>query len=280
MKLSTRDLILLAIVGLVVVLGGLWWFVVKPANAELSAQRDQLAEIRTESNALRDTVDRLRSSATSESRRTAERLRLSKALPDSAQTPGVVVQLQRLADRANVELTSIKTNQHTDFGSIRGTEFEVKVTGRFFDVDDFLYRLHRQVEVNERDRPVVGGRLFATTSVDMTLAQGTSESGGPIEDDDEVVATLKVLAFSSAPAGAAPAAPAATGTPVAAPATATAPAPSNGGTGSSEPATAPPTTTTGAAPATTAPAEAPPPADGSSPGPPQSTATPSSGGAQ
>jgi len=280
MKLSTRDLILLAIVGLVVVLGGLWWFVVKPANAELSAQRDQLAEIRTESNALRDTVDRLRSSATSESRRTAERLRLSKALPDSAQTPGVVVQLQRLADRANVELTSIKTNQHTDFGSIRGTEFEVKVTGRFFDVDDFLYRLHRQVEVNERDRPVVGGRLFATTSVDMTLAQGASESGGPIEDDDEVVATLKVLAFSSAPAGAAPAAPAATGTPVAAPATATAPAPSNGGTGSSEPATAPPTTTTGAAPATTAPAEAPPPADGSSPGPPQSTATPSSGGAQ
>jgi hypothetical protein len=286
MKLSTRDLTLLAIVGLVVVLGGLWWFVVKPANAETSAQRDQLAEIQTESNALRDTVARLQSSATSESRRTAERLRLSKALPGSVQAPGAMVQLQRLADRANVELTSIKTTQHTDFGSIRGTEFEVKVTGRFFDVDDFLYRLHRQVEVDERDRPVIGGRLFATTSVDMTLDQGAAESGGPIEDDDEVVATLKVLAFSSAPAGAAAATPSPAGTPVAAPSTATspgatpAPAPSSGVGGSSEPATAPPATTTGPAPATTAPAGATPPADGSSPGAPQPTATPSSGGAQ
>jgi hypothetical protein len=274
MKLSTRDLVLLAILGAVAVLGGIWWFVVKPASAELDAQRDQLAQITTESNALRDTVERLSTSSKGESRRTAERLRLSKALPDSTQAPGVVVQLQRLADRANVELTSIKTNQFSDFGSIRGTEFEVKVTGRFFDVDDFLYRLHRQVEVDGRDRPVVGGRLFATTSVDLTLAQSTTATGGPIEDDDEVVATLKVLAFSSAPAGGSAPAPAATGTPVAAtPAPSTAPA-------SSEPATAPPAATTQPSTTTTAPAAAPAPAGGSSAGPPQSTATPSSGGAQ
>lgn len=278
MKLSTRDLVLLAILGVVVVLGGIWWFVVKPANAELGAQRDQLATIQTEANALRDTVARLQTSAKGESRRTAERLRLSKALPDSPQIPGVMVQLQRLADRANVELTSIKTNQYSDFGSIRGTEFEVKVSGRFFDVDDFLYRLHRQVEVNERDRPVVGGRLFATTSVDLTLSQGDAASGGPIADEDEVVATLKVLAFSSVPAGAAPAA---TGTPVA-----STPAAPAGGSGSSEPATAPPATATGSSSTTTgsttttAPSGATPPAGSSAPGPPQSTATPSSGGAQ
>ena len=49
-------------------------------------------------------------------KRTAERLRLSKALPEAIETPGVVVQLQRLADRANVELTSIKTNTFSDYG--------------------------------------------------------------------------------------------------------------------------------------------------------------------
>src|SRR5215213_9151589 len=103
--------------------------------------------------------------------------------------PGAVVQLQRLADRANVELTSIKTNTYSDYGSIRGTEFEIRVTGRFFDVDDFLYRLHRQVAVNEKDRPVVGGRLFATTSVDLTLQQDGESNGtsGAPKDDDQVV---------------------------------------------------------------------------------------------
>ena len=126
-----------------------------------------------------------------EAKRTAERLRLSKALPEGTEAPGVVVQLQRLADRANVELTSIKTNSFSDYGSIRGTEFEVRVTGRFFDVDDFLYRLHRQVAVDEKDRPIVGGRLFATTSVDLTLDQGTAGTEGSPKDDDLVVGTVK-----------------------------------------------------------------------------------------
>ena len=139
--------------------------------------------------------------------------------------------------------TSIKTDAYSDYGSIRGTAFEVKVTGRFFDVDDFLYRLHRQVAVDEKDRPIVGGRLFATTSVDLSLQQdGSSNSTGAPKADDQVLATVKVVAFSSVPGGAgsgtsvapttAVSAPAATGTTTttgtgSAPAVAT---PSSGGT--------------------------------------------------
>ena len=122
-------------------------------------------------------------------------------------------------DRANVELTSIKTNSFSDYGSIRGTEFEVRVTGRFFDTDDFLYRLHRQVAVDEKDRPIVGGRLFATTAVNLTLDQSEGSTSGPLADDDKVVATIKIVAFSSVPGGAASATAVTPGTAVAAPAT-------------------------------------------------------------
>ena len=243
-KMTKRDLILLSVIGAIAVLGGFWWFVAKPAKADLSAQRVQLTQIQSESSDLRDTLSRMSVSTKGEAKRTAERLRLSKALPEGTEAPGVVVQLQRLADRANVELTSIKTNSFSDYGSIRGTEFEVRVTGRFFDVDDFLYRLHRQVAVDENDRPIVGGRLFATTSVDLTLDQNSTGSEGSPKADDYVVGTVKVVAFSSVPGGAA--ATAATVTPttaVAAPSTST---------------TAP---TTNAAPA-------------------QATATPSTGGTQ
>ena len=236
MKVSKRDLILLAVIGAVVVVGGFWWFAVKPAKADLSAQKDALAQIESERGELQDTLSRLSVSTKSESKLSAERLRLAKALPDGTQTPGVVVQLQRLADRANVELTSIKTNAFSDFGSIRGTEFEVRVSGRFFDTDDFLYRLHRQVAVDEKDRPIVGGRLFATTSVDLTLDQSRSSTTGPPKDDDRVVATLKVVAFSSVPGGAASAPGAIPTTAVSAPAAAGSPAvpqatapPSSGG---------------------------------------------------
>jgi len=223
MKMTKRDQILLAVIGVIAIVGGFFWFVVKPAKAELGTQKDTLSQVRTEANDLRDTIDRMAATDKGESKRTAERLRLSKALPETTETPGVVVQLQRLADRANVELTSIKTNNYSDYGSIRGTEFEVRVTGRFFDVDDFLYRLHRQVAVNEKDRPIVGGRLFATTAVDLTLQQdgGSNGTGGAPKGEDEVLGTIRVVAFSSVPGGAAAGTSVAPGTAVAAPAAAT-----------------------------------------------------------
>jgi hypothetical protein len=245
MKLTKRDTILLAIIGVVAILGGAWWFVVKPAKAELSSQQQQLTQIQDESAALNDTIARMSGTSAGAAKRTAERLRLAKALPETVEAPGVVVQLQRLADRSNVELTSIKTNSYSDYGSIRGTEFEVRITGRFFDVDDFLYRLHRQVAVDEKDRPIVGGRLFATTSLDLTLDDSDAQPGGPTKDDT-VVGTVKVVAFSSIPSGSAAAAAVPT-TAVSAPAPAT-------GTSSNEPST------------------------GAASGAPQATATPSTGG--
>jgi hypothetical protein len=90
-------------------------------------------------------------------------------------------------------------------------------------VDDFLYRLHRQVAVNEKDRPIVGGRLFATTSVDLTLQQdgAANGAGGAPKGGDQVVGTIKVVAFSSVPGGAAAGTSVAPGTAVAAPAAST-----------------------------------------------------------
>ncbi len=199
MKVSKRDLVLLAVLGAVAVIGGFYWFVVKPAKADLSAQRSQLAQVQSETGDLRDTLSRLQAGTASAAKLSSDRLRLSKALPATVETPGVVVQLQSLADRAGVELTSIKTNSFSDYGSIRGTQFEVRVTGRFFDVDDFLYRLHRQVAVDGRDRPIVGGRLFATSSVDLTLDQSNPSSTGSLKNDDVVVAVIEVVAFSEVP---------------------------------------------------------------------------------
>lgn len=253
MKLSKRDMILLAIIGAVAVLGGAYWFVIKPASAELSSQRDQLVLIEEESAGLRDTLQRASGTTKGHAKRVAERLRLAKALPETTETPGVVIQLQRLAERANVELTSIKTNSFSDFGTIRGTEFEIRITGRFFDVDDFLYRLHRQVAVDEKDRPIIGGRLFATTSIDLSLDQGDASSSG-VSSEDAVVGTVRVMAFSSVPASAAGATTPAAATPAPTTTVAT-PAPSASGATSNEPSTG-------------------------TPGPAQATATPSSGGTQ
>ena len=52
MKLNKRDMILLAVIGAIAELGGAFWFVVKPAKAELSAQKDELVVIQDESGSV------------------------------------------------------------------------------------------------------------------------------------------------------------------------------------------------------------------------------------
>ena len=198
LKLSKRDRILLGALALLALLGGTWWFYVKPAGAELKVQRAELERVSMERASARDTLGRLREDYETEVKRTAERLRTAKALPDAVGAAGTIVQLERLAGRANVGLTGITSNAATVYGGVTGYEYDVKIQGRFFDVDDFLYRMHRQVAVDEDGRPIVGGRLFAITGIDMTPQTDAETVGGA----DEVLATLKVVAFSTTPEGA------------------------------------------------------------------------------
>jgi hypothetical protein len=214
MKLSKRDQLLLVAIALLVGVGGFYWFYVKPARADLSAKQGDLQEVLGQNSDLKDTLARLERDTKSLSGQASERLRYAKAVPDSAQVPGAVYQIQRLADRSNVEFTSISTQAITELGGFAGRSFQLKVTGRFFDVDDFLYRLHRQVSVDARGHADISGRLFAVTRIEIALAnQGQALTNGTqLKDSDEVIATVDVVAFSTASAGAAPA-PSGTGAP-------------------------------------------------------------------
>jgi len=208
MKLSKKDRLLLTTIALVVGVGGFYWFYVKPARADLATRQSELQTAQDQNADLSDTLTRLERDLKSLSGQTGERLRYAKAVPDSAQVPAAIYQIQRIADRANVEFGAISTQAVTELGGFAGRSFQIKVSGRFFDVDDFLYRLHRQVIVDARGRADISGRLFAVTKIDMAAAVGAQSSPGTtqLKDGDDVMATIDIIAFSTASSGAAPAA--------------------------------------------------------------------------
>lgn len=215
MTLSQRDRILLAVLAVVAVLGGSWYFVVRPASAELADARTELTTVQGQATGLRDTIARLTPADVNRVLDATERLRTAKALPQETAAPGTIVELEAMARRANVDLASLRTLSSNAYGSLVGTEYEVVVTGAFFDVDDFLYRTHRLVEVNERRAPNVRGRLYATRSVTMEPEQEDEEEPQPL-DESRVRATVTLLAFSSEGAVEGDVASSATTTPVAA----------------------------------------------------------------
>ncbi len=62
-------------------------------------------------------------------------------LPQSEGIPSLIIELTQTADASGVDLNSI-----TRGATVTGTPFglqsvSLQVTGRFFDVEDFLYRL-------------------------------------------------------------------------------------------------------------------------------------------
>jgi hypothetical protein len=230
-KLSKRDTILLAVIGLVAVLGGMYWFYVKPAKADLTAKTQAAQESADRVTQLNAELAKL-TSATKKPKGQevpiADELRLAKAYPYSEDIPVLTLQLEELAKQTHVELGEATPTDGTDYAGVTGTPFTINVAGKFFDVQDFLYRLHNRVQVDGNGKLRVKGRLVAVTKADLQPGGGDStDAASGTTADSKVTASITVVAFSrtasaaGAPAAGADPAAAAAPQPTAAPAAAT-----------------------------------------------------------
>ena len=177
------------------IMGILYLGVISPAQSRQSSAHTQLQGVQTAIGADRTQLTRLEALAATQPAQLQQAFRLNKAIPIGPQTPGIILELQRLAAESNVALSDFRTISTTPVNTLTSTNYEVSVVGGFFDVDDFMYRIHRQVIMSSSGHLTINGRLFAVTGVQLTLASATS--GGPSSSDpNSVAATLQVLAFS------------------------------------------------------------------------------------
>lgn len=201
MNLNKRDKVLLSVLGVLLAVGGMYWFVVKPAKAEVASHQATLEVLEADTGALRDQLSRLAKERNGEQNRMVEGFALAKAVPNRPQVASAVIQLQGLAQRSNVALSGVRTTNVTDYGGITATEMTVEVIGRYFDISDFMFRMHNQVTVDDQQRPAVKGRLFATKGFEMTLVGDTDQQ--PKKVAHAVRQKLTVLVFTRTPAVAA-----------------------------------------------------------------------------
>jgi hypothetical protein len=222
---------------MVVLLVVVYTTVIAPARSRESAAQAQLQGVQLAMAADRTQLTHLDALAAAQPAQLREAFHLAKAIPVGDQTPGVMLELQRLATDADVQFSQFRTISTTPVNNLTATAYEVNVVGRFFDVDDFMYRVHRQVMVSQRGQLTISGRLFALTGVQLALA-GSSTAATKAGAASSVQATLQLMAFSENPATAASTA---TSTGSAGTASSTA---STGATGSTAPTSTTPTTPT------------------------------------
>lgn len=186
-------------VGLVLVIGvGGWLLLVKPRKDD--AKR-LAAEITAAEGALATRKEELSKPYAAVQVKAADLYRLTRALPDHADVPGIVVQLDRLAKGNKVTLEAVSPAAKVPAGGVDELPMIVKVQGRFANVSKFVGAVQRLTGVKNR-RLDASGRLYLVKSVRLGEAPGV---GFPfVAGELGVSAYAFTGAATPAPTGAAP----------------------------------------------------------------------------
>jgi Tfp pilus assembly protein PilO len=107
--------------------------------------------------------------------RAADLFQLSRAMPDAADMPGVVLDLSRAAASSSVVLVSIVPGAGVpQADGATAYPIRVIVDGKWSNVTDFLSTLRRLVKVTH-SKLAAKGRLFVVDNVQIASGTGTSE---------------------------------------------------------------------------------------------------------
>ena len=217
-KLSPRALFVAVIGGVLVYALVFWFLMVSPKRAEAT-------ELKAEVAALEITVNEARIAAMPRSNEdtkpiaVADIFRLAKAMPAVPDMPGILLELDRIAEETGVQFQSVAPVASSVVGDYQTVPITLAFDGNFYELSDFLFRLRTLVGVRGGELRAAG-RLFSVETISF------AESPKKFPD---LSATLSVVAYvygtdapasAGAPAETAPAADPNAATPATEPAAA------------------------------------------------------------
>ena len=171
--------IITAVVAVVLIVA--WYFLLfSPTQRKLSDLDTQVQSAQSALDMANQEVVKLESYKKTAPQSKAEIVRLGKMLPESEGIPGLIIELTKTAEASGVGITSIARGTTTPGSPFGIQTLTIQVSGRFFDVEDFLYRLEEYVAFRNASFRVTG-RLLQVTQLTMQAATSTetATSGSP-----------------------------------------------------------------------------------------------------
>jgi Tfp pilus assembly protein PilO len=172
--------ILIGVLGFVLILGGLQ-FLVMPQRHKASQLGDQIASTRTQ-------IVSARAQSLQKPKQTIQvsnLFKLAKAMPDRTDMTGIILQLQKTAGQAGVDLETIAPSASSADAGFNVQPIELTIDGSFTSLNRFLSHLRRLVTVHGAKLDA-RGRLFSVTRISF----GPAEAGFPA-----LTASVSVNAF-------------------------------------------------------------------------------------
>ena len=196
-KRSQRTVIAFVVGGLVLfaLLG--YFVLVRPQGAKASELDAQIAA--TQQEIEKSCRLMLEASQRAPAIRVADLFRLTTAMPDQPDMPGMLLELNQIAADAGIRFDSITPQPAVALAGYQAIPVTVVFDGNFYSLSDFLYRLRTLVRVR-RGELAATGRTYAVDSIEFSESQ---------KQFPNITATLTIDAFvygtgTGAPPSAAP----------------------------------------------------------------------------
>lgn len=142
-KLSSRDTIVAVGVGAAVILILFILFAVRPKLTEVSDLKAQqtVEEGKLSENKLKlQRLDAIRREAADIE---AKRIALARRMPKDPEIPSFIVDLQKTANDADLDLTDVKLAEPAELEGYREVVLDLSGSASFYTLVDFLYRLEK-----------------------------------------------------------------------------------------------------------------------------------------
>ena len=156
--------------------------VIRPKRAEAGRLDEQIAEMQMKVSAAQ-LASRPQQQASAI--KVADVFEVTKAMPDTDDMPGIILDLNSVAEATGIKFVSIQPSAATPKTGYTAIGITLTFEGNYFDLTDFLFRLRNLVTVRD-GRLSSSGRLFTLD----TLSMKESETGFP-----NISANLTVSAY-------------------------------------------------------------------------------------
>ena len=153
------------VIGLAVLIlaGVAYMVVIRPKRAEAGRLDEQIAEMQMKVTAAQ-LASRPQQQATAI--KVADVFEVSKAMPDTDDMPGIILDLNSVAEATGIRFLSIQPSAATPKTGYSAIEISLTFEGNYFDLTDFLFRLRNLVTVRD-GRLSSSGRLFTLDTLSM-----------------------------------------------------------------------------------------------------------------
>lgn len=174
--------------GVILIVALVAYFVlIGPKRSEAGKLADEIAQLETQVQTAKLAS---RPSEANEKIKVADLFELTKAMPDRDDMPGILLQLNAVAESTGVTFKTIAPQDFVAGEGYRILPISMTYEGNFYDLSDFLFRIRNLVTV-EDGQLASKGRFFTLNSIDM--------HEDPIEKFPNIEAVLVLAAYAYDP---------------------------------------------------------------------------------